>query len=374
MTSHTPSPPRIPTSTYRLQFNRTFTFNQARDIVPYLHELGISDCYASPYFQARAESLHGYDITDHNKLNAAIGSREEYDAFVGELHAHDMGQVLDFVPNHMGIGEPLNRWWMDVLENGPSSGYAPYFDIDWDPLKSDLQDKVLLPILGDQYGRVLERGELKVRFEGGSFFLNYYEHEWPIAPGTYRHILQIALEFLEPYKEEIFYADFQSIITALDNLPRRNETDPERVELRAREKEVVKRRLDRRCHEAPQVLDAIEKAIAQINGRPDDARSFDQLDELLNDQAYRLSFWRVAAEEINYRRFFDINDLAAAVACAVLSAPSLREVTPIGPLRQRTLQGAAPSISSWKRSSPGSSDCLTTGRCTARPATTLVGL
>ena len=169
-----PNEPRIPTSTYRLQFNRTFTFNQAREIVPYLHELGISDCYASPYFQARAESLHGYDITDHNKLNTAIGTREEYDAFVAELKTRGMGQVLDFVPNHRGIGEPLNQWWMDVLENGPSSIYAPYFDIDWQPLKSDLRDKVLLPILGDQYGRVLERGELKVRFEGGAFYLNYY--------------------------------------------------------------------------------------------------------------------------------------------------------------------------------------------------------
>ncbi|MDQ6861664.1 MAG: malto-oligosyltrehalose synthase [Verrucomicrobiota bacterium] len=303
--------PRIPSSTYRLQFNRHFTFAQAREIVPYLHSLGISDVYASPYFQARAESLHGYDITDHNKLNTAIGTREEYDDFVAELHKHGMGQVLDFVPNHMGVGEPLNRWWMDVLENGPSSVHAPYFDIDWQPLKPDLHDKVLLPILGDQYGRVLERGELKVRYEAGAFYLSYYEHEFPIAPGTYRHILQIALEFLEPYKEEIFYADFESIITALDNLPRRNETDPERVALRAREKEVIKRRLDRRCQEAQEVCDAIEKAVAQINGNAGDARSFDLLDALLNDQAYRLAFWRVAAEEINYRRFFDVNDLAA---------------------------------------------------------------
>jgi hypothetical protein len=306
-----PNEPRIPTSTYRVQFNRTFTFNQAREIVPYLHELGISDCYASPYFQARAESLHGYDITDHNKLNAAIGTREEYDAFVAELKTRGMGQVLDFVPNHMGIGEPLNQWWMDVLENGPSSVYAPYFDIDWQPLKSDLRDKVLLPILGDQYGRVLERGELKVRFEGGAFFLNYFEHEWPIAPGTYRHILQIALAYLEPYRDEDFYAEFQSIITALDYLPRRSETDPARIAERAREKEIVKRRLERRCNEAPHVVEAIQKAVVQINGNPGDARSFDALDRLLDDQAYRLSFWRVAAEEINYRRFFDINDLAA---------------------------------------------------------------
>jgi len=303
--------PRIPSSTYRLQFNRRFTFAQAREVVPYLHALGVSDAYASPYFQASAESLHGYDITDHNKLNAAIGSRQEYDAWVAELHSHGMGQLLDFVPNHMGIGEPLNEWWMDVLENGPSSMYAPYFDIDWSPLKSDLRNKVLLPILTDQYGRVLERGELQVRFDAGAFTLHYYNHVLPIAPGTYRHILEIALENLGEYKDEEFYAEFQSILTALEYLPRRTETDPERIAERAREKEIVKRRLVRRCSEAPQVQQAIEKALAQINGRPGDPRSFDALNELLNAQSYRLAFWRVAAEEINYRRFFDVNDLAA---------------------------------------------------------------
>ena len=303
--------PRIPTCTYRLQFNRHFTFAQAREIVPYLHALGVSDAYASPYFQARAESLHGYEITDHNKLNAAIGSRAEYDAWVAELHAHQMGQVLDFVPNHMGIAEPLNQWWMDVLENGPSSMYAPYFDIDWHPLKSDLHDKVLLPILSDQYGRVLERGELRVRFEEGAFYLSYHDRKLPIAPGTYRYILKIALQNLAEYKDQDFYAELQSIVTALEYLPRHTETDPQRIAERVREKEIVKRRLERRCAEAPEVQQAIENALRQINGKPGDARSFDALDELLNAQSYRLAFWRVAAEEINYRRFFDVNDLAA---------------------------------------------------------------
>jgi len=303
--------PRIPTCTYRLQFNRQFTFAQAREIVPYLHALGVSDAYASPYFQARAESLHGYEITDHNKLNAAIGSRAEYDAWVAELHAHQMGQVLDFVPNHMGIAEPLNQWWMDVLENGPSSMYAPYFDIDWHPLKSDLHDKVLLPILSDQYGRVLERGELRVRFEEGAFYLSYHDRKLPIAPGTYRYILKIALQNLAEYKDQDFYAELQSIVTALEYLPRHTETDPRRIAERVREKEIVKRRLERRCGEAAEVQQAIENALRQINGKPGDARSFDALDELLNAQSYRLAFWRVAAEEINYRRFFDVNDLAA---------------------------------------------------------------
>ncbi len=303
--------PRIPSCTYRLQFNRQFTFAQARELVPYLHALGVSDAYSSPYFQARADSLHGYEISDHNKLNAAIGSREEYDAWIAELHAHGMGQLVDFVPNHMGIAEPLNQWWMDVLENGPSSMYAPYFDIEWHPLKSDLRGKVLLPILSDQYGRVLERGELQVRFEEGAFYLSYYDRRLPIAPGTYRYVLEIARQNLAKYKQEDFYAEFQSILTALEYLPKRTETNPQRIAERVREKEIVKRRLERRCEEAPQVQQAIEKAMRQINGTPGDARSFDALDELLNAQSYRLAFWRVAAEEINYRRFFDVNDLAA---------------------------------------------------------------
>jgi (1->4)-alpha-D-glucan 1-alpha-D-glucosylmutase len=303
--------PRIPSSTYRLQFNRWFTFVQAREIVPYLHALGVSDAYASPYFQAGADSLHGYDITDHNKLNAAIGSRAEYESWITELHAHSMGQLLDFVPNHVGIADALNEWWMDVLENGPSSKYASYFDIDWHPLKADLRDRVLLPILTDQYGRVLERGELKVRFEEGTFYLLYGNRRFPIAPGTYRYVLDIALQNLAEHKEEDFYAELQSILTALEYLPKRTETDPKRVAERVREKEIIKRRLERRCAEAPQVQHAIEKALAQINGEPGDPRSFDALDALLNAQSYRLAFWRVAAEEINYRRFFDVNDLAA---------------------------------------------------------------
>src|SRR5215212_4963994 len=303
--------PRIPRCTYRLQFNRQFTFTQARQLADYLEQLGVSDAYASPFFQASAGSPHGYDITDHNRLNSAIGSREDFDAWVAELHRRGMGQLLDFVPNHMGIGEPLNQWWMDVLENGPSSVYAPYFDVDWRPLKTELHDKVLLPILGDQYGRVLERGELKVRFEAGAFYLSYYEHQFPIAPGTYRYILDVALENLAGHKDNDFYAELQSIRTALDYLPRRTETDPEKIAERAREKEIIKRRLERRCQEASQVQEAIAAAVERINGKPGDARSFDILDELLNAQAYRLAFWRVAAEEINYRRFFDINDLAA---------------------------------------------------------------
>src|SRR5205085_6103364 len=178
-----------------------------------------------------------------------------------------IGQVLDFVPNHVGVGDSRNQWWMDVLENGPSSTYAPYFDIDWQPLKSDLRNKVLLPILADQYGRVLERGELQVHFEEGAFYLSHGNQKLPIAPGTYRFVLEIALENLAEYKDEEFYAEFQSILTALEHLPRRTETEPEKLAERTREKEIVKRRLELRCQEAPQVQSALEKALAQINGR-----------------------------------------------------------------------------------------------------------
>ena len=168
-----------------------------------------------------------------------------------------------------------------------------------------------MPILTDQYGRVLERGELKVCFEEGTFYLLYDSRRLPIAPGTYRYVLDIALRNLAEHKEEDFYAELQSILTALEYLPKRTETDPKRVAERVREKEIIKRRLERRCAEAPQVQRVIEKALAQINGEPGDSRSFDALDELLNAQSYRLAYWRVAAEEINYRRFFDVNDLAA---------------------------------------------------------------
>lgn len=303
--------PSIPTATYRLQFNHDFTFRQARELVPYLYRLGVSHVYSSPYFQARAESTHGYDIVDHSTLNAAIGSREDYDGFVEALHAHGMGQILDFVPNHMGIGEALNEWWMDVLENGPSSRYAAYFDIDFDPLKEELENKVLLPILGDQYGRVLEAGEFRIEFVDGAFFLHYYDHTLPLNPRSYLHILSPALEKLSGHSDEFFYLELQSVMTALEHLPVRTSLEPLLVEERAREKEIVKLRLDRLCAGHPEVLDAIRRSITELAGQPGDRRSFDALDELIAAQAYRLAFWRVASEEINYRRFFDINDLAA---------------------------------------------------------------
>lgn len=303
--------PRIPAATYRLQFNRQFSFDAAREIVPYLRELGISDCYSSPYFEAAPDSSHGYDISDHNNLNPSIGNRESYDAFVAELQKHDMGQLADFVPNHMGIASANNKWWMDVLENGPASQYASHFDIDWHPLKEELENKVLLPILGDQYGRVLEKGEFTLSFEEGAFFLHYYDFALPIAPCSYDQILRPALDSLAPYYNEELFDELQSILNAIEHLPAPTDRDPEKIAERAREKEVIKRRLSRLCAECPQMLEGIEQSLDRLNGQPGDSRSFDPLHTLLNAQMYRLSYWRVAAEEINYRRFFDINDLAA---------------------------------------------------------------
>ena len=165
--------PRIPVSTYRLQFNRLFTFRDAVQIAGYLHDLGISDIYASPYFKAKTGSLHGYDIIDHHALNPEIGVEEDFRALAAALKSRGMGQVLDIVPNHMCVECSGNAWWEDVLENGPSSAYASYFDIDWSPVKKELKDKVLVPVLGDQYGKVLESGALTLAFEEGAFVLHY---------------------------------------------------------------------------------------------------------------------------------------------------------------------------------------------------------
>lgn len=303
---------QVPTATYRLQFNRTFTFKDAQAQLPYLKALGISHIYASPYFRARPDSMHGYDICDHNSLNPAIGSEEDYQEFVRALHEHGMGQILDTVPNHMGIAQAGNEYWMDVLENGPSSPYATFFDIDWQPLKQEMANQVLLPILGAQYGQVLENQELRLSYGGGAFFLNYYENQLPLAPRTYGAILQLVYELVQEQEiEEGSVLELQSIMTALSHLPPRTETDPDKIAERQREKEIIKRRLNMLSESDAVIAAAIDTAIAIYNGTPGEPRSFDRLDELVRAQAYRLAYWRVAAEEINYRRFFDINDLAA---------------------------------------------------------------
>lgn len=305
---------RIPLSTYRLQFNRDFTFAQATEIVPYLAALGVSHCYASPYLRARPGSTHGYDIIDHNKLNPEIGTDEDFERFVNALHDHGMGQILDIVPNHMGVMGTDNAWWLDVLENGKASDYAGFFDIDWDPLKDELQGKLLVPVLGDQYGVVLDNGELKLAFDRdkGEFSILYHDHRFPVNPREYPRILGRGLERLEQTlasKRENFL-ELQSLVAAFSHLPSRSETSAGKREERIRDKEIHKRRLAALCGNSEEVYEFLEQNVRELNGVPGDSKSFDELHELIKVQAYRLAYWRVAADDINYRRFFDINDLA----------------------------------------------------------------
>lgn len=305
--------PRIPVSTYRLQFNGSFRFSDARDIVPYLHKLGITDIYASPCLKTREGSLHGYDIVNHNALNPELGAEEEYNRMVAELRGHDMGQILDIVPNHMCVESSENIWWMDILENGLSSVYAGFFDIDWEPVKKELKNKVLIPVLGDQYGKVLEDQDLRLSFERGGFFINYYKLRLPVRPLTYNDILTHRLDKLEKSlpDSEAGLIELMSIITALNHLPDYTEKDREKIKERHREKEIIKKRLRDLYNKSLEIKDFINGNLRIFNGVKGDAESFNLLDSLLRKQVYRLSHWRVATEEINYRRFFDINGLAA---------------------------------------------------------------
>ncbi|MFN4259619.1 MAG: malto-oligosyltrehalose synthase [Gemmataceae bacterium] len=305
--------PRIPLATYRWQFNQGFTFRDALPLVAYLRELGISDVYASPILKARAGSPHGYDICDPSCLNPELGGAEAFDAFTDALRQHQLGLVLDTVPNHMGVGDPSNLWWQDVLENGPSSVYANYFDIDWHPANPRLDNKVLLPVLEDQYGAVLESGKMQLAYEDGGFVVHYYSFRLPLAPRTYIPILEQPLPKLEETlgADHEYVQELHSIITALGYLPPRTELPPEKVIERNREKEVIKRRIANLLSSSPEVRAAIQATVQFFNGSVGDPSSFDPLDKLLEDQVYRPAFWRVATDEINYRRFFDINELAA---------------------------------------------------------------
>ena len=305
-------PAYVPLSTYRLQVHHAFPLTAARDIVPYLARLGVGACYTSPYFTASPGSTHGYDVCNHNEINPEVGGTEAHGLFTAALTAHGMHHVVDFVPNHMGIGTGTNAWWNDVLENGPSAAAAIFFDIDWTPVKAELHAKLLLPILGDQYGNVLERGELQLAFTGGGLVVRYFDQELPVNPRQAARVYGAAVESLRTALGDGHpqLNEFLSIITSLENLPPYTETDPERKAERQREKEVARARLERLIPDAPGVRDAIEQAVGTFNGTPGDKASFDALHELLEAQAYRLSYWRTASHEINYRRFFDINTLA----------------------------------------------------------------
>jgi len=299
----------VPLSTYRLQFNRNFRFEDVRKLVPYLASLGISHCYASPILKARAGSAHGYDIIDHNQLNPEIGSEDEFRQFVAELKTHGMGLLLDTVPNHMGVGHGDNPWWQDVLQNGRTSAYADFFDIDWAPLKPELWNKVLLPILGNPYGEDLESGNIKVTCEDGHFVIRYFEKLLPIDPQTLPLIFAPSKHTPPSAQRDAIPAELDSLLAALARLPANHMTDPGEVRRRQQDLPLLVAKLFRLYAESEHVRNSIDEHLRRLNGTPSEAASFDALHELLERQAYRLAFWRVSGEEINYRRFFDINDL-----------------------------------------------------------------
>ncbi|HWE36351.1 MAG TPA: malto-oligosyltrehalose synthase [Isosphaeraceae bacterium] len=305
------SPPRRPSATYRLQLYKGFQFDHAAAVVDYLADLGVSDCYFSPYLDARPGSTHGYDVFDHSRINPEIGDEAAHRRLLAALTDRGMGQVLDVVPNHMGIKGP-NRYWLEVMEAGPHAPSSRFFDIDWHPVKEELDGRVLLAILEDQYGKVLEDGKLVLERDGGSFFVRYHETRLPLAPKSYARVLERRTEDLlarygpdDPHVQE-----YRSIWASARNLPPFAGGRPEQVEETLREKEVIKRRIERLCAESEVIREFLDANVASFRGQPGDPRSFDAMDRLLEEQVYRLAFWRVAADEINYRRFFDINDLA----------------------------------------------------------------
>lgn len=286
---------RIPSSTYRLQLHANFRFDDAADTAEYLKELGISHVYCSPYLQAAPGSMHGYDVVDPQRVNEELGAEEGHARFCRRLQELRLGQVLDIVPNHMAIG-PKNCYWWDVLENGPSSRYATWFDIDWHSAEVKLQNKVLIPVLGDQYGKALAAGQIRLEQDGERFQVRYMDHLFPISPRSLGTILSRAAESI--HDDTLgFMAD------SLSRLPAPDSTDPKLVQERHRDKDVIYALLHRLCREKPETCAAITRTTEIIN------RDVDVLDDLLNQQNYRLAYWRTADQELGYRRFFDVNTL-----------------------------------------------------------------
>ncbi len=305
----------IPRATYRVQLHRDFGFRDLEALLPYLDALGISHVYCSPYLKARPGSLHGYDVVDHGALNPELGSRADFDRLCAALAARGMSHILDMVPNHMAVTGRDHEWWLDVLENGPASLYAEYFDIDWQPLKEEVRGKVLLPVLGDHYGNVLDQGELELVFDAvqGSFAVDYYEHRFPIDPREYPRVLEPELE---PLRGRLAEDDpslilFESLITAFGNLPPRSAVDEDSRRERARDKKLHQQRLAIMAGDAPDIRRYIDDCLRVFNGDEHYPADVARLHQLLEAQPYRLAYWRVASHEINYRRFFDINDLAS---------------------------------------------------------------
>jgi glycogen operon protein len=298
-------------STYRLQFHPGFRFSDAVAITPYLSELGITDLYTSPLLRAASGSKHGYDVVDYGSLNPELGGEPEFSALSDDLRRRGLGLLLDFVPNHMGIAGGQNGTWDDVLEHGPASSCAEFFDVDWTPLRADLENRVLLPILDGQYGDVLERGDLGVVWEGSTLKLGYFDRRLPLAADTLGELLSAVVAKSRLPEDDVARRELESIVFELSHLPPRTQLPPERRRERQRETLVIRRRLATLVAESPAVKSALEEALVELNGVPGVPASYDALERLASSQSYRLASWRVAVEEINYRRFFDVNDLAA---------------------------------------------------------------
>ena len=287
--------PKIPSSTYRLQLNAAFKFSDAANTAAYLKDLGVSHLYCSPYLQAAPGSMHGYDVVDHQRVNEELGGEQGHQHFCRRLSELGLAQVLDIVPNHMAIGA-MNRYWWDVLENGPSSRYATWFDIDWQSAEVKLQNKVLIPVLGDQYGKVLASGQIAIEFKDGAFCVCYGNNVFPLSPRSLAMILTGAAASVRDDTLG-FLAD------SLSRLPAPDAADPSLVQERHRDKSVIYAMLKRLGNEHPQIVSVIGRAVETIN------RDIDALDDILNHQNYRLAYWRTADQELGYRRFFDVNSL-----------------------------------------------------------------
>ena len=292
---------RPPLTSYRIQFSLAFRFVDGRDLVPYLNDLGVTDLYSSPRFKARRGSPHAYDIANPLLINSELGTEEEFEELAKKLNAYGMGLLLDVVPNHMAASSE-NPWWMDVLENGRNSRYASHFDIDWDRVlpKSAGADKVVLPILGDLYGAVLYAGQFSLKLDEKGFFVKYYDHRLPLDPKTYDIILECPHVAAVP--------DAAQMLEAIRELPG-GRLYPAGIEERHQRKQELKALLWKLYSEAPEFKSALDECLIAISGTPGDPPSFDTLDRVLGAQSYRVAYWRMAGEELNYRRFFDITDL-----------------------------------------------------------------
>jgi len=295
-------------ATYRLQLRPEFGFSQAAELVDYLVDLGVSHLYLSPILQADRGSTHGYDVVDPTRLSDELGGPEGFERLCDAVRSAGLRQLVDVVPNHMAITGRDNRWWWDLLENGPASIYASYFDVDWDPPESKLRNILLLPILGDHYGRELEAGNLSIGREGGGFVLRYYDHAAPVAPRSLDTILEPAAATLTAADSAAsatpVASELASIATAFARLPISTDTDAGSVAERHRDKEILRTRLALLCDTDEMAAAAIDDAVAVLNA------DVEALDDFLERQNFRLAWWRTAGEELDYRRFFDINDLA----------------------------------------------------------------